>query len=134
MIHTDMSDIRVRYLRLSLVSMAFHPWIQPHLHLQKHMLVWNVDEIGRIIIVIIKTKTYRGMGTLRAKIGQNLKCAKSNIDLLSPIHISDNLDPQKTRNKNLSFRCLRFGGKGNKANFYALSMFDKRSIESLIRR
>ena len=101
MIHTDMSDIRVRYLRLSLVSMAFHPWIQPHLHLQKHMLVWNVDEIGRIIIVIIKTKTYRGMGTLRAKIGQNLKCAKSNIDLLSPIRISslqrDDLDPQKTR-------------------------------------
>ena len=54
-----------------------------------------------IIIVIIKTKTTRGMGTLREKIGQKLKCAKSNIDLLSPIHISslqrDDLDPQKTR-------------------------------------
>ena len=65
------------------------------------MLVWNVDEIFRIIIMIIKTKTSRGMGTLRAKIGQKLKCAKSNIDLLSPIHISslqrDELDPQKTR-------------------------------------
>ena len=84
--------------------------------------------------MIIKTKTSRGMGTLRAKIGQKLKCAKSNIDLLSPIHISDNLDPQKTRNKNLSFRCLRFGGKGNKAHFYILSMFDKRSIESLNRK
>ena len=40
--------------------------------MQNYMLVWDINDIGKIII-IIKTKTSWGMGTLRAKMTASLQ-------------------------------------------------------------
>ena len=51
--------------------------------MQNYILVWDINEIGKIIIIIIiKTKTSWGMGTLRAKMTASLQLRRGILVLI----------------------------------------------------